>query len=77
MNIPSISTTFKDGAIDFSLEENDEDDEEEALNCDKEDGTSSQVNTRSKVRDNTDNPESDVTVANIHESPYAIYETSL
>ena len=76
MNMPSISSTFKEGAIDFSLEENDEADGVEAQNGDKEDSASSEVNTRSKVRDSTDNAESDVTIANIHEPPYEIYETS-
>ena len=76
MNMPSISITFKNtGAIDFSLEETDEAHGEETRNCDKEDDTSSEVNRRSKIRDNTDNSASDVTIENVHEPPYEMYDT--
>ena len=76
MNMPSISSTFIEEAIGFSPEEAGAD-EEEAQTCDKNDDTSSELNKRSKVRDNTDNPESDVTILNIDKPPYTIYETSV
>lgn len=78
MNIPSISTTFKDtGAIDFSLEEADEADGEEAQNSGKEISTGSEGNKRSNVGINKDNQQSDVAMENIHEPPNEFHETSV
>ena len=78
MNMPSISSTLKDtGAIDFSLEETDEENVEERDNCGKETSTGNECNKPSKVSSNKGNQEIDVAIEHIHEPPNEGRETSV
>ena len=78
--MPSIASSLKDtGAIDFTLEETDETTMKKTQNCDKEDGTSSEVNNESSVIASTVHLDSDLSFANItiHEPPKEMYDTFL
>ena len=78
--MPSIASTLKDtGAVDFTLEETEETTRKETQNCDKEDGTSSEVNNASSVIASTVHLDSDLPIiANItiHEPPKEVYDTA-